>query len=98
MATTGHWMDMGGNVPGGWAPKATEIHQEGIVIPPVKLYEDGQLNEALVAMFRANVRLPAADRGRPGGDEQRLHRRPARPRRAGRALRPRRRSPTASAR
>jgi N-methylhydantoinase B len=58
MATTGHWMDMGGNVPGGWAPRATEIHQEGIVIPPVKLYEGGKLNDALVAMFRANVRLP----------------------------------------
>ena len=59
MATTGHWMDMGGNVPGGWAPKATEIHQEGMIIPPVKLYEEGRLNKALVAMFRANVRLPA---------------------------------------
>ena len=58
MATTGHWMDIGGNVPGGWGPRATEIHQEGIVIPPVKLYEEGRLNKALVAMFRANVRLP----------------------------------------
>lgn len=58
LATTGHWMDIGGNVPGGWAPKATEIHQEGIVIPPVKLYEEGRLNEALVSMFKANVRLP----------------------------------------
>ena len=35
MATTGHWMDMGGNVPGGWAPRATEIHQEGMIIPPI---------------------------------------------------------------
>ena len=59
MATTGHWMDMGGNVPGGWGPKATDIHQEGIVIPPVKLYDEGKLNTALVAMFKANVRLPA---------------------------------------
>lgn len=58
MATTGHWMDMGGNVPGGWGPKATEIHQEGIVIPPVKLYDEGKLNKPLVQMFRANVRLP----------------------------------------
>ena len=58
MATTGHWMDMGGNVPGGWAPRATEIHQEGIVIPPIKLYDQGRLNTALVAMIRANVRLP----------------------------------------
>ncbi len=58
MATTGHWMDIGGNVPGGWAPKATEIHQEGIIIPPVKLYEEGKINKALVSMFKANVRLP----------------------------------------
>ena len=58
MATTGHWMDIGGNVPGGWAPKATEIHQEGIIIPPVKLYDEGKINKALVSMFKANVRLP----------------------------------------
>ncbi len=59
MATTGHLMDVGGNVPGGWGPKATEIHQEGIIIPPVKLFEEGKQNTALVAMIRANVRLPA---------------------------------------
>ena len=58
MANTGHWMDVGGNVPGGWAPKAQEIHQEGLIIPPVKLYEGGKVNAALVKMFRANVRLP----------------------------------------
>ena len=33
LASTGHWMDIGGSVPGGWAPKATEIHQEGIDHP-----------------------------------------------------------------
>jgi N-methylhydantoinase B len=58
LASTGHWMDIGGSVPGGWAPKATEIHQEGIVIPPVKLFEAGRRNEALVKMFTSNVRLP----------------------------------------
>lgn len=57
-ANTGHWMDIGGSVPGGWAPKARDIHQEGLVIPPVRLYEQGVINEALVEMFRANVRLP----------------------------------------
>jgi N-methylhydantoinase B/oxoprolinase/acetone carboxylase alpha subunit len=31
LASTGHWMDIGGSVPGGWAPKATEIHQEGLI-------------------------------------------------------------------
>jgi len=57
-ANTGHWMDIGGGVPGGWAPKATEIHQEGMLIPPLKLYDAGKLNEPVVQMFRANVRLP----------------------------------------
>lgn len=58
LASTGHWMDIGGSVPGGWAPRAQEIHQEGIIIPPMKLYDEGRLNEALVRMFTANVRLP----------------------------------------
>ena len=57
-ANTGHWMDMGGSVPGGWAPSATEIHQEGIIIPPLKLYEAGRYNAALVRLVTANVRLP----------------------------------------
>jgi N-methylhydantoinase B len=57
-ASTGHWMDVGGSVPGGWAPKATEVHQEGMLIPPVKLYDTGKRNDALVDMFLANVRLP----------------------------------------
>jgi N-methylhydantoinase B len=58
LASTGHWMDIGGSVPGGWAPKATEIHQEGLIIPPMKLYDAGKLNEQLVKMFTGNVRLP----------------------------------------
>lgn len=57
-ANTGHWMDMGGSVPGGWAPRATEIHQEGIIIPPLRLYDAGRYNEALVRLITANSRLP----------------------------------------
>ncbi|SIR09102.1 N-methylhydantoinase B [Bosea sp. TND4EK4] len=57
-ANTGHWMDMGGSVPGGWAPTAREIHQEGMIIPPLRLYEEGRRNDAVVAMITANVRLP----------------------------------------
>ena len=57
-ASTGHLMDVGGGVPGGWVPKAQSIHQEGTIIPAVKLYDRGRLNEALVAMIRANSRLP----------------------------------------
>lgn len=63
LASTGHWMDIGGSVPGGWAPAAQEIHAEGIVIPPVRLYDGGVLNEGLVAMFTGNVRLPSQIEG-----------------------------------
>lgn len=62
-ANTGHWMDMGGSVPGGWAPSATEIHQEGIIIPPLKLIEGGRTNEAVIRMITANVRLPQQLKG-----------------------------------
>lgn len=57
-ANTGHWMDIGGSVPGGWAPQAQEIHQEGLIIPPLKLFEGGRRVEGVVKMFLANVRLP----------------------------------------
>lgn len=58
IASTGHWMDIGGAAPGGWNPEATEIHQEGMVIPAVRLWEDGRRNDALVKTIMANVRLP----------------------------------------
>lgn len=57
-ASTGHWSDIGGAVPGGWVPRATEIYQEGIFIPPVKLYDQGKRNDALIATILANLRLP----------------------------------------
>jgi N-methylhydantoinase B len=58
VASTGHWMDVGGAVPGGWNPEAEEIHQEGLVIPPVRLYDAGVRNDALIETVMANVRLP----------------------------------------
>lgn len=63
LGSTGHWMDIGGGVPGGWAPSAQEIHTEGMIIPPVKLYDEGRLNRALVSMFTRNVRLPTQIEG-----------------------------------
>ena len=57
-ANTGHWMDMGGSAPGGWMPTAREIHQEGIIIPPLRLFREGSRNEEVVSMITANVRLP----------------------------------------
>ena len=58
LANTGHWMDVGAATPGGWAPSAPEIHYEGMIIPPVRLYEGGHLNQAVVDMIMANVRIP----------------------------------------
>jgi N-methylhydantoinase B len=54
----GHWSDVGGMTPGSISGRATEMFQEGILVPPVKLYEDGKLNEALLDVLLSNVRLP----------------------------------------
>ena len=58
IASTGHWMDIGGASPGGWNPDATEIHQEGIVIPAMRLWRDGKRNDEVIELILANVRLP----------------------------------------
>lgn len=58
LASVGHWHDVGGNVPGNYNPVATECFQEGMVIPPVKLYAAGTLRPDIVAILRANSRLP----------------------------------------
>jgi N-methylhydantoinase B len=59
----GHWVDIGGNVPGGFNPLATEIYQEGLVIPPVKLFSEGKLNKDIVSFIMANVRTEKEDYG-----------------------------------
>lgn len=53
-----HYTDVGGMVPGSNPMTATELYQEGIVIPPVKLCEAGVENRTLLDMLRANVRNP----------------------------------------
>jgi len=59
----GHWVDIGGNVPGGFNPLATEIFQEGLIIPPVKLYDKGKLNKDILSFIMTNVRRPREDYG-----------------------------------
>ena len=53
-----HHNDMGGRVPGSSAADSTEIFQEGIRIPVVKLYNAGEPNETLYSMLGLNVRQP----------------------------------------
>ena len=57
-ATICHHTDVGGRVAGSNAADSTEIYQEGLRIPPTKLYSVGQPNETMFDLLRTNVRLP----------------------------------------
>lgn len=58
-----HFADIGGMRPGSISPDATEIWQEGIIIPPTKLIEAGVVNDAALAIFHRNSRFPAQSEG-----------------------------------
>ena len=58
LASVGHWHDVGGNVPGNYNPIATESFQEGMLIPPVKLFKAGEFQQDIVDILQANSRLP----------------------------------------
>jgi len=58
LASVGHWHDVGGNVPGNYNPAATECFQEGMLIPPVKLFDKGEYRRDIVDILSANSRLP----------------------------------------
>ena len=62
VANRAHHADIGG-MSAGSMPVATELYQEGVIIPPLKLRERGRLNEALFALILRNVRTPAERRG-----------------------------------
>ncbi|MCZ7572915.1 MAG: hydantoinase B/oxoprolinase family protein [Ardenticatenaceae bacterium] len=62
VASRAHHADVGGMTPGSM-PLSTEIFQEGLIIPPVKLDEAGQTNQALLALLLRNVRTPDERRG-----------------------------------
>lgn len=53
-----HHQDMGGMSAGSVPTNATEIYQEGLRIPPLKLRDAGVMNDTLVAIIRQNVRIP----------------------------------------
>lgn len=53
-----HHTDVGGRVPGSNASDSTEIYQEGIRIPVLKLYEAGKINETVERLIGRNVRVP----------------------------------------
>lgn len=63
IASVGHWLDIGGNVPGGYNPQAVESFQEGVLIPPVKLFRKGVLQQDIVDILQANTRVPRSNWG-----------------------------------
>ena len=58
VGTLCHHLDVGGSSAGSYGSSATEIFQEGLRIPPVKIVADGRLNEDLRALILQNVRQP----------------------------------------
>ena len=58
LSNTGHWPDTGGMVPGGFPSQATEIQQEGLRLPPVKLHRRGVLDDDIMQIVLANIRVP----------------------------------------
>ena len=58
LANTGHWPDLGGRVPGGFGAAASDCYQEGLRIPPVRIFRDDELQSDIVAILQANSRIP----------------------------------------
>ena len=63
LASVGHWLDVGGNVPGNFNARATESFQEGFRIPPVKLARKGEIQHDIIEILSANSRLPQSNWG-----------------------------------
>ena len=61
-AMFGHMTDIGGKVPGSLPTDAAQIFEEGIQIPPVKIYRKGELNKEILEMILRNCRLPEWNR------------------------------------
>ena len=57
LSNTGHWPDIGGAVPGGFSASATSVEQEGLRLPPVRLFKEGRLDEEIYAIICSNIRV-----------------------------------------
>ncbi|MFL5165626.1 MAG: hydantoinase B/oxoprolinase family protein [Microvirga sp.] len=57
LSNTGHWPDTGGMVPGGFSAHATEVEQEGLRLPPVKLFKRGVMDREILSIILSNIRV-----------------------------------------
>jgi hypothetical protein len=97
LASAGHWLDIGGNVPGGYNPRATESFQEGVLIPVVKLVAARRdERQDIVDILAANSPPAELQLGRPQRPAQRPRPRREPAARSPRPLRRRRREPAPS--
>ena len=62
-AVRAHWVDVGGMVPGSYSGLSTNIYQEGVRIPPIKILERGRINRSAMALLMANMRVPEEREG-----------------------------------
>jgi N-methylhydantoinase B len=58
-----HWIDIGGAVAGSIPPDATEIYQEGLQLPGVRIYDAGRRVDTIFDLIAANIRLPRTGLG-----------------------------------
>ena len=57
-ANKAHWTEVGGMAPGSWTTDSTEIFQEGLQFPCIKVFENDTPSEAIMDLIKANVRTP----------------------------------------
>jgi N-methylhydantoinase B len=57
LSNTGHWPDTGGAVPGGFSASATSVEQEGLRLPPVRLFKQGVIDPEIYAIICSNIRI-----------------------------------------
>ncbi len=63
VANRAHHADIGGMVPGSLPPHSTEVYQEGLIIPPIRLFRQGKVNQDVLDLILENVRTPDERRG-----------------------------------
>jgi N-methylhydantoinase B len=54
--STGHWPDVGGALPGSFNPRAIDCYSEGIRIPPMRIFRDGELDRTVATLIEYNMR------------------------------------------
>ncbi|MBM1222330.1 hydantoinase B/oxoprolinase family protein [Ponticoccus sp. SC2-23] len=57
LSNTGHWPDTGGAVPGGFSASATSVEQEGLRLPPVRLFKQGVMDDEIYSIICSNIRV-----------------------------------------